>query len=51
MVMYDDLNIVRGSFDLNYVSDYLLQAQWAELIELKKVITQVSHKSRDPFQC
>ena len=48
MVMYDDTTIVRGSFELNYISEYLLQAQWAELIELKKVITQVSHKKQRP---
>jgi len=39
MAMYDNENTVEKSFDLNYISEYLIQAQWAEFIELKKVIT------------
>ena len=44
MVMYDNENTVKGSFDLSYVSEYLIQAQWAEFIELKKVIHEVSQR-------
>ena len=48
MVMYDNENTVRASFDLNYISEYLLQAQWAEFIELKKVITEIAEKKKAP---
>jgi hypothetical protein len=48
MAMYDNENTVRVSFDLNYISEYLLQAQWAEFIELKKVITEIAGKNNAP---
>ena len=48
MAMYDNENTVRASFDLNYISEYLLQAQWAEFIELKKVITEIAEKNNAP---
>ena len=48
MVMYDNENTVRASFDINYISEYLLQAQWAEFIELKKVITEVAERKNAP---
>jgi len=48
MAMYDNANTVRASFDLNYVSEYLIQAQWAEFIELKKVITEIADKKNQP---
>lgn len=48
MAMYDNENTVRASFDLNYISEYLLQAQWAEFIELKKVITEISDRNNRP---
>jgi hypothetical protein len=38
MAMYDNENTVEKSFDLTYISEHLIQAQWAEFIELKKVI-------------
>ena len=41
MAMYDNENTVEKSFDLNYLSEHLLQAQWAEFVELKKVITRL----------
>ena len=44
MAMYDNANTVKASFDLNYVSEYLLQAQWAEFIELKKVIHEIAER-------
>lgn len=40
MAMYDNDNTVKASFDLNFISEYLQQAQWAELVELKKAIME-----------
>ena len=48
MAMYDNENTVRASFDLNNISEYLLQAQWAEFIELKKVIMEVADRNQRP---
>ncbi len=48
MAMYDNENTVRTSFDLNYTSEYLIQAQWAEFIELKKVITEICDRNKRP---
>jgi Methyltransferase domain len=48
MNMYDNQNTVEKSFDLNYISEHLLQAQWAEFIEFKKVITEISKQKRVP---
>ena len=48
MAMYDNENTVRASFDLNYISEYLVQAQWAEFIELKKVITEIADRNKRP---
>ena len=48
MAMYDNENTVKASFDLNYVSEYLLQAQWAEFIELKKAIHEVAERMNRP---
>jgi hypothetical protein len=48
MAMYDNENTVRASFDLNYISEYLVQAQWAEFIELKKVITEITDRNKRP---
>ncbi len=49
MAMYDDPNTVEKSFDLNYISEYLIQAQWAEFIELKKVITDLAKQQERPI--
>lgn len=49
MAMYDNANTVTKSFDLNYLSEYLIQAQWAEMIELKKVITEIATKKNKPI--
>lgn len=46
--MYDNERTVKVSFDLNYISEYLIQAQWAEFIELKKVIHEMSDKIKAP---
>ncbi|HRG82971.1 MAG TPA: class I SAM-dependent methyltransferase [Chitinophagaceae bacterium] len=48
MAMYDNDNTVRTSFDLNYISEYLQQAQWAELVELKKLISELAHEKGRP---
>ena len=48
MAMYDNANTVKASFDLNYVSEHLLQAQWAEFIELKKVIHEIAKRKKAP---
>jgi SAM-dependent methyltransferase len=48
MAMYDNENTVKASFDLNYVSEHLIQAQWAEFIELKKTIHEVSNRIGAP---
>lgn len=42
--MYDSDLITNNSFDLSYIPPYLQQAQWAEMIELKKTIHQLSNK-------
>jgi hypothetical protein len=49
MAMYDNENTVRTSFDLDFISEYLIQAQWAEFVELKKVITEISEKNNAPI--
>ncbi len=49
MEMYDNPDIVERSFDLNYISEYLIQAQWAEFIELKKVITALADLKKAPI--
>jgi len=48
MAMYDNEKTVRGSFDPNYISEYLIQAQWAEFIELKKAIHEISERKKQP---
>ena len=48
MEMYDNENTVEKSFNTGYISESLLQAQWAEFIELKKVITEISLRNGRP---
>lgn len=48
MAMYDNANTVVKSFDLNYISEHLIQAQWAEFVELKKVINNLSNQQNRP---
>ncbi|HLF44800.1 MAG TPA: hypothetical protein VI548_00135 [Chitinophagaceae bacterium] len=48
MAMYDNDRTVRVSFDLNYISEYLLQAQWSEFVELKKVIHEIYERQGRP---
>jgi hypothetical protein len=49
MEMYDDENTVQKSFNTEFLTEYLLQAQWAEFIELKKIITEVFSKKQQPI--
>ena len=49
MAMYDNANTVEKSFDLSYISEHLIQAQWAEFIELKKVITELAMVKNAPI--
>lgn len=42
--MYDNPNTIEKSFDPEFISEYLRQAQWAEMVELKKIITEMSRK-------
>ena len=49
MNMYDNENTVQKSFDDTYLSEDLLQAQWAEFTELKKVISEVYLKKGSPL--
>jgi len=50
MEMYDDLNTVQKSFDTDFLTEYLLQAQWAEFIELKKIITELYIRKGGPLR-
>ena len=49
MAMYDNANTVEKSFDINYISEHLIQAQWAEFIELKKAITSLAARNKQPI--
>jgi len=49
MAMYDNENTIKASFDLSYVSEYLIQAQWAEFIELKKAIHEIAERKGVPI--
>lgn len=50
MNMYDSPETVAHSFDENYLSPYLIQAQWAEFVALKKVIHEMSQRLGRPLQ-
>lgn len=49
MEMYDNENTVEKSFNSDYISESLIQAQWAEFIELKKVITEIAQRKGGPL--
>lgn len=49
MAMYDNNNTVEKSFNLDFISEHLIQAQWAEFIELKKVITELYKLKGSPI--
>lgn len=47
--MYDNENTVQKSFNIDSLTEASLQAQWAEFIELKKVITELSNQQNRPI--
>ena len=47
MEMYDNINTVQKSFDVDFLTEPLLQAQWAEFIELKKIIAEIYYLKGD----
>jgi hypothetical protein len=49
MEMYDNKEIFEKSWDKNYLSEELIQAQWAEFVELKKVITELYLIKKTPL--
>lgn len=49
MEMYDNKGIFEKSWDKNYLSEELIQAQWAEFVELKKVIAELYQKKTTPL--
>lgn len=49
MGMYDNKDIFEKSWDKNYLSEELIQAQWSEFIELKKVIHELYLKKKSPL--
>lgn len=49
MAMYDNDKIVQKSFNDDFITEALLQAQWAELIELKKIIHELYNRKGSPI--
>jgi hypothetical protein len=49
MEMYDNKDVFAKSWDETYLSEELIQAQWAEFVELKKVITDLYQKKNIPL--
>ena len=47
--MYDDKKHVEDTFNQSKLHEYLLQAQWAEFIELKKAINELYKKKKSPL--
>ena len=48
MSIYDTENSVQHTFDENFIPEEQLQTQWAEFIELKKIITKLSAINQRP---
>ena len=48
--MYDNPQHVKDTFTESNLSEYLLQAQWAEFVELKKVIVELYKKKKSPLK-
>ena len=48
--MYDDKNTVQRSFDPAFLTEEQLQAQWAEFIELKKILSELFIKKNHPLK-
>ena len=49
MEMYDNKKHVEDTFTESNLSEYLIQAQWAEFIELKKAIMELYRKKKSPL--
>jgi hypothetical protein len=49
MGLYDSEDSVTRSFNEDFIPEEQLQAQWAEFIELKKVITEQFHEKQAPI--
>lgn len=49
MEIYDNKEIFEKSWDENYLSEELIQAQWSEFVELKKVITELYQKKKNLY--
>jgi len=47
--MYDKTKHVEDTFNESNMPEYLLQAQWSEFIELKKVVTELYNKKGSPL--
>lgn len=47
MEMYENEKHIEDTFTESNLSPYLLQAQWAEFVELKKIINEISSKKKD----
>jgi cyclopropane fatty-acyl-phospholipid synthase-like methyltransferase len=50
MEMYDKPKHVEDTFNESNLSEYLLQAQWAEFVELKKAITELYKKKKSSLK-
>lgn len=50
MEMYENPDMVKKAFDESFLSEYLRQAQLAEMIELKKIIKELSDRKGGQFQ-
>ena len=47
--IYETEDTVSRSFDQDFIPEELLQAQWAEFVELKKIITEQFHAKQRPI--
>ena len=50
MEMYDDKQHVEDTFNQDNFSEYLLQAQWSEFVELKKAISLLYKQKKSPLE-
>jgi len=48
--MYDNPQHIEDTFTESNLSEYLLQAQWAEFVELKKAIVELYNKKKSPLK-
>lgn len=47
--MYESQDMINKAFNPDFISEYLLQSQWSEMIELEKIITELYKKKRKPL--